>query len=95
MKKELIRLLRVLEDTVPKYEMKKNRIIRSDSEMSPECEAFFNHLMSFDSITVKPNMFGLDCIEDTDIPVFRSIASPPYIDTRYGRIILPVRIHFL
>lgn len=95
MKKELIRLLRVLEDTIPKHEMKKQRIIKRGSEMDPECEAFFNHLMSFDSITVRPNRFGLDCIEDTDIPVFRGIANLPYIETRYGQIELPVRVRFL
>lgn len=97
MKKELSRLLKELNDTVPKHMMKSQQIFKIDSEVSPECRAVFNHLNQFDSITVRSNSYGLDCIEDTDILVRGGGGgfTPPHIESRYGRLVLPGRVRFL
>lgn len=95
MKKELIRLLKVLDDTVPAHQMPGQRVIRKDSEMSPECKSLVDHLITFPALNVRGNNFGIECIEDTEIRVFQNLASLPHIRSRYGLIELPVRVRFM
>ena len=95
MKAELVRLLKVLEDTVPKYEMKRHRVVKLGSDMSSECKALFDHLLNFNSIVVRKNRFGLDCIEGTDIRVLSSMANPNHIESRYGMLIIPCKVRMM
>lgn len=95
MKKELIRLLKAVEDTVPPYEMKRTVEITVNSRMNDECRALFDHLMKYEVIVIKADRFGLECIDGTDIRVLRGMIRAPYIESRYGNLVIPVRTRYI
>lgn len=95
MRTKLIQLYETLEDTVPKYVMKSSRYVKADSEMSQECDDLYEHILKMRSLTVKNNNKGIDVIADTDIRVLTSVAFGNYIDSRYGKLVIPIPVSFL
>ena len=95
MRKTLIKLFDALEESVPKHKMKSSAFITKSSEMSDECKSLMKHLATFPDIIVKKNGLGIECIQDTNIRVFKTMAHGSYIDSRYGRVVIPTRVTFL
>ena len=95
MRKTLINLFDTLEESVPKYKLKSSIFITKSSEMSDECKSLMNHLVKIPDITVRKNSLGIECIQDTNIRVLKAMSHGPYIDSRYGRVVIPTRVTFL
>lgn len=95
MRKTLIKLFDTLEESVPKYKMKNSTFITKSSEMSDECKSLMKHLATIPDIIVKKNSLGIECIQDTNIRVFKTMSHGSYIDSRYGRVVIPTRVTFL
>lgn len=94
MRKQLIDLYNKLNDTVPKYEMSRAGYISPKDNVNEECKKLFEHVSSMKTLNVKANRNGVDVIQDTDIKVFKSTAFGPYIDSRYGKLVVPARVNF-
>lgn len=95
MRKTLINLFDALEETVPKYKLKSSTFITKSSEMNDECRSLMRHLEKIPDIIVKKNSLGIECIQDTSIRVLKTISHGAYIDSRYGRVIIPTKVTFL
>lgn len=95
MRVKLIELFDALEGTLPKYEMKRSNFIARNSEMNDECKALYEHLNEMGSIVVTPDVSGVPRIQSTPIRVLTSLGRGAYIDSRYGKLVIPVKVNFL
>lgn len=95
MRNKLIELYDALEQSLPPHQIKGSCFLRHDSKVSKECSDLFEHLKNYRTLVVTTNQYGLECIQDTDIRVIRSVSFGPYLDTRYGKLVIPTSVQFL
>ncbi len=96
MRKTLVSLYNELEATVPKHAFSRSGYISPrETNVNDECRNLFDHLANMRNIIVRSNSMGIDVIRDTDIRVLKSSAFGPYIESRYGKLVIPAKVNFL